>query len=471
MTDSPLKDNIDNDNKQEEHNEDQELFYKNIPGISKEQCDKFHKVLEEDLKGISLPLTTKFANNGLLNFGDNYLKEMENALKDIDSTSGIINKKETDSKKTSSSVPKKQIKKFQIKAKNQGELTKAEEILKMNRKEDNKCYKRIKETEKIPMNSEALFKNLEKIKQEVNDLKQINRDEELLRMQKENQEIEEKLNNLKNQDNTELRDKQEECHKLVEELNAEFNKRKSEAKEKERERAKAIDEIKKIQEEQKKHNDEIAKLQKDKKSLEETLDKLKKDVESYDIYKDFIDKVNAKYNNENSNQTDLYDSLKDKFECLMKNEADIQMNIEQSKKEQESLRNKIKEMKVKNDKQSQNEKLKNLEKEIKRLTDENKVLENQIDTHLKEKQKKDSDTHQIKLSILNLYEKAIKAEGKQTVIHEQKFADEKEEEEDLCQKLDKINEIIQDLIKIHQGLENNEKIEKNTKIDKNPNNK
>ena len=38
-------------------------------------------------------------------------------------------------------------------------------------------------------------------KQKVNDIKQINRDEELLRMQKENQEIEEKLYELKQQDN------------------------------------------------------------------------------------------------------------------------------------------------------------------------------------------------------------------------------------------------------------------------------
>ena len=38
-------------------------------------------------------------------------------------------------------------------------------------------------------------------------------------MQRENQEIEEKLNQLKQQDNTELKEKQENCRKLVEQLN------------------------------------------------------------------------------------------------------------------------------------------------------------------------------------------------------------------------------------------------------------
>ena len=64
----------------------------------------------------------------------------------------------------------------------------------------------------------------------MNDIKQVNRDEELLRMQRENQEIEEKLNQLKQQDNTELKEKQENCRKLVEQLNVLFKKKKKERK-------------------------------------------------------------------------------------------------------------------------------------------------------------------------------------------------------------------------------------------------
>ena len=63
-------------------------------------------------------------------------------------------------------------------------------------------YNGIKQTNKIPKNSKKLFDELESLKQKVNDIKQVNRDEELLRMQRENQEIEEKLNQLKQQDNT-----------------------------------------------------------------------------------------------------------------------------------------------------------------------------------------------------------------------------------------------------------------------------
>ena len=65
-------------------------------------------------------------------------------------------------------------------------------------------------------------------------------------MQKENQEIEEKLNQLKQQDNTELKEKQENGRKLVEQLNVLFNERKKDAAEKEKEREEAIAQIKKI---------------------------------------------------------------------------------------------------------------------------------------------------------------------------------------------------------------------------------
>ena len=62
-------------------------------------------------------------------------------------------------------------------------------------------------------------------------------------------------------------------------------------------------------------------------------------------------------------------------------------------------------MRRKNDKLSQNTRLQELENEKKEYTDKNEQLEQEIVAILKEKQKKDSDTHQIKLSIFNLYTK------------------------------------------------------------------
>ena len=81
----------------------------------------------------------------------------------------------------------------------------------------------------------------------------------------------------------------------------------------------------------------------------------------------------------------------------------------------------------------------------------NKQLEQEIDAILKEKQKKDSDTHQIKLSIFNLYDKVMKDDGK---IEKNDNFDMDADETQLCMKLDKINEKIMDLIKIHKALEN-----------------
>ena len=225
-------------------------------------------------------------------------------------------------------------------------------------------------------------------KQKVNDIKQINRDEELLRMQKENQEIEKKLYELKQQDNSELKEKQESCRKLVDQLNVLFNERKKDAAEKEKEREKAIEQIKAIKSEQEDHKAEIKKLEADKERLTKILLNLEKDVESYNIYKKFIDQVNQKYSNDNTSQNDLYDNLKEKFEQLMNHEIEIQKNIEESEKEKEQIKKEIQEMRRKNDKQSQNTKLQQLENEIKEYTDKNKQLEQEIDSILKEKQKK-----------------------------------------------------------------------------------
>ena len=398
-----------------------------LKNMSKEEQRKMHeKMLEDDLKGLESKLTQQFlADNKFIQDQINQPIEPQK--------------------------PKSLPKKLKIKNAPEGALPHTFKMEQLTRKLDEEYYNGIKATNKIPKNSKKLFDELENLKQKVNDIKQVNRDEELLRMQRENQEIEEKLNQLKQQDNTELKEKQENCRKLVEQLNALFNERKKDAAEKEKEREEAIAQIKKIKQEQEKHKKEINDLIAKKEELTQMLQNLEKDVESYNIYKKFIEQVNAKYSNDTTNQNDLYDNLKEKFEQLMNHEIEIQKNIEDSEKEKEEIRRQIQEMRRKNDKQSQNTRLQELENEIKEYTDKNKQLEQEIDAILKEKQKKDSDTHQIKLSIFNLYDKVMKDDGK---IEKNDNFDMDADETQLCMKLDKINEKIMDLIKIHKALEN-----------------
>ena len=398
-----------------------------LKNMSKEEQRKMHeKMLEDDLKGLESKLTQQFlADNKFIQDQINQPIEPQK--------------------------PKSLPKKLKIKNAPEGALPHTFKMEQLTRKLDEEYYNGIKATNKIPKNSKKLFDELENLKQKVNDIKQVNRDEELLRMQRENQEIEEKLNQLKQQDNTELKEKQENFRKLVQKLNALFNERKKDAAEKEKEREEAIAQIKKIKQEQEKHKKEINDLIAKKEELTQMLQNLEKDVESYNIYKKFIEQVNAKYSNDTTNQNDLYDNLKEKFEQLMNHEIEIQKNIEDSEKEKEEIRRQIQEMRRKNDKQSQNTRLQELENEIKEYTDKNKQLEQEIDAILKEKQKKDSDTHQIKLSIFNLYDKVMKDDGK---IEKNDNFDMDADETQLCMKLDKINEKIMDLIKIHKALEN-----------------
>ena len=398
-----------------------------LKNMSKEEQRKMHeKMLEDDLKGLESKLTQQF-------LADNkFIQDQIN--QPIETTK-----------------PKSLPKKLKIKNIPDGALPHTFKMEQLTRKLDEEYYNGIKATNKIPKNSKKLFDELESLKQKVNDIKQVNRDEELLRMQRENQEIEEKLNQLKQQDNTELKEKQENCRKLVEQLNVLFNERKKDAAEKEKEREEAIAQIKKIKQEQEKHKKEINDLIAKKEELTQMSQNLEKDVESYNIYKKFIEQVNAKYSNDTTNQNDLYDNLKEKFEQLMNHEIEIQKNIEDSEKEKEEIRRQIQEMRRKNDKQSQNTRLQELENEIKEYTDKNKQLEQEIDAILKEKQKKDSDTHQIKLSIFNLYDKVMKDDGK---VEKNDNFDMDADETQLCMKLDKINEKIMDLIKIHKALEN-----------------
>ena len=97
----------------------------------------------------------------------------------------------------------------------------------------------------------------------------------------------------------------------------------------------------------------------------------------------------------------------------------------------------------KNDKQLQNQRILQLEEETKNLVRENKMLEKDIEEILKKNQKKESDTHQIKLSIINLFNKVNNSNECNIDL----------DDNELCEKLNDINEKIIDLIKIHKQLE------------------
>ena len=258
-----------------------------LKSMTKEEQRKMHeKMLEDDLKG--LESKSKLTQQFLLD--NKFIQDQIN-------------------QPIEPPKPKSLPKKFKIKNIPEGALPHTFKMEQLTRKLDEEYYNGIKQTSKIPKNSKKLFDELESLKQKVNDIKQVNRDEELLKMQKENQEIEEKLNQLKQQDNTELKEKQENCRKLVEQLNVLFNERKKDAAEKEKEREEAIAQIKKIKQEQEKHKKEINDLIAKKEELTQMLQNLEKDVESYNIYKKFIEQVNAKYSNDTTNQNDLYDNL------------------------------------------------------------------------------------------------------------------------------------------------------------------
>ena len=147
-------------------------------------------MLEDDLNGIESKLTKQFLKDSAFIY---------NQINEGQSQKASLIPKKAEIKKT---VP-------------DGQLPRKYKIDQLTKKLDEEYFKQIKQTDKIPKNSNKIFEELEMYKQKVNDIKQINRDEELLRMQKENQEIEEKLYKLKQQDNSELKEKQESCRKLV----------------------------------------------------------------------------------------------------------------------------------------------------------------------------------------------------------------------------------------------------------------
>ena len=143
-----------------------------LKNMTKDEQRKMHeKMLEDDLKGIESKLTQQF-------------------LLDKKFIEDQINQPIEPQK------PKSVPKKLKIKSIPEGALPHTFKMEQLTRKLDEEYYNGIKQTNKIPKNSKKLFEELESLKQKVNDIKQVNRDEELLRMQRENQEIEEKLNEL-----------------------------------------------------------------------------------------------------------------------------------------------------------------------------------------------------------------------------------------------------------------------------------
>jgi hypothetical protein len=322
---------------------------------------------------------------------------------------------------------------------------KRDRLDKIIRNLNNDYVKQLKETEVKARNSKDLYSELDKYKKQLDAIKRTNRDEDLLKMQKENQEIEEVLKELKKIDKSELRQKEEESKKLMEELNMLFNEKRKEAFEKDEVRRNAIEEIKqtkKQQEELKKLNQEAKIKLQDLTREKEILDQR---VESFNNYKVFIDKVIEKMNETNNNFN--YDTLKEKFENLIERMQGIKLDIENQEKEIHEIKRQKNELIHKNNKQEQNKRLVDLEEETKKLIRENKELELEIEEIVNKNQKNDSDTHQIKLSINNLYNK----------VKENSAYDKNIDENNLCDKLTVIEDRIGDLIKIHKALEKYEK--------------
>ena len=125
----------------------------------------------------------------------------------------------------------------------------------------------------------------------------------------------------------------------------------------------------------------------------------------------------------------------------------VQIDIQKQETDIAKIKKEQTEISRKNDKQAQNQRLTSLEEETKFYFKENKRIEKEIDEMLKKNQKKESDTHTIKLAINNLFSK-VDSKSKKG-----KEFDMEIDNNGLCLKLDAINEKIVDLIKIHKELE------------------
>jgi len=299
---------------------------------------------------------------------------------------------------------------------------------------DTKFIQDIKSTDKMNLKDKQIFNEIERLQKE-NKVGHKNklRDEVILEMEKKNQDIEHKLKELKNKDKSELEHEEKRCKETWENINNFFNAKREEALKKDEIRKADLEEIKKIKQNQQKVQEEIAELEERKKKLQKECEDLDKDVKDSEYYKNFIDEV-IKDNDEFSD----FDKLKEKFENLMRTMTQINENIQTQKELIKETQEKQKNLKNKNDKFLQNQRLLQLEEEIKKYLNENKVLERDIDELMREKQKKESDNHQIILSILNLHDKVLESQKKNNVMKIEL------DEEKLCGKLDEIHSRIND---------------------------
>ena len=388
-----------------------------------------------------------------INFGPEILKELAKKAENLVSTSkpvkidpnfmrGVQKKEEDENKIDEYEAQKKK-------------PNKGSRIEKLLRAFNSEYLSNLKGHEKL-RKEEDIYQQYEKFTKELNSIHVKNRDEDLLKMQKENQEIEMILHDLKHQDKSELLKKEEESKELVEQLNMLFQQKKAEALEKDKERLTAIEEIKSIrkqQDELKKSNENSLNILT---ALEKDVEHLEKEVQSYENYKKFIDEVvgnNDLSNNQNSKED--YDKLKEKFENLIERMNEIKDNIEKQEQEIEEKRSEKNELKKKNDRQSQTQKVTELEELAKTLAKENENLEKEIEEIMKKNQKKETDNHQIMLSVINLYHKAKNPSiGNNNKDAAKKLSDlENVKESDLCEYLNTIGEKLNEYIAIYNKLE------------------
>lgn len=313
---------------------------------------------------------------------------------------------------------------------------------------NNEFISQAKEADLMKKNRSEIQSEYEKLTSEINKVKTTNRDEELLKMQKKNQEIEIELFDLKNQDKTKLIDKEEESKKLVQELNDLFQIKMNDALVKDKERKSAIEEIKNIKKQQEDLNAQIAENINKLNDLDKDVKNLEEQVNNYETYKQFIDKVIEKSNEGNSNNHNDYDKLKEKFENLIERMNEIKDDIEKQEVEIKEKKAEQARLMKTDEKQNQNQKVLKLEEEAKELARENELLEKEIEEIMKKNQKKESDNHQIMLSIINLYKKVEKKKDKEI-----QFDTENMKESQLCEMLSEINDKLNDLIAIYKDLE------------------
>lgn len=372
----------------------------------------------------------------------NKIPEMISELKEIENNI----KKENQAKDQNDNNQKNQILQKESKQNINKYQSKIEKIYK---KYYNDLIKDKKEDEMISNNKLKIENELERLIKDINKIKSVDRDEELLKMQKVNQELELELYDLKNQDKTKLVQKEEESKRLVFELNELFQNKMNDTLIKDRERKSAIEEIKNIKKQQEELNVQINDNNNKISDLEKEVKTLEYQVENYESYKKFIDKVIEKTNEGNGNVNNDYDKLKEKFENLIERMNEIKDDIEKQEVEIKEKKEEQSKLLKTDEKQLENQKILKLEEEAKELTRENEILEKEIEEIMRKNQKKESDNHQIMLSIINLYKKVNK---KDKQIH---FDIENMKEDKLCEMLNEINDKLSDLIAIYKDLDGN----------------